>query len=86
MAQKIGSFLAIVAFVLALAYGVDLLWGGHPIVDGAVTALKTLGWLVFWAFALIVRTIGEAGAALAQVAMDFFQGQATWLPNIPPLF
>ena len=84
--QKIMSFLAGVAGALILGYAIGWLFEGNPIADGISTALKTAGWFVFWGAAWIVRTIGEAGTALAQIAMDFFQGQASWLPNLPPLF
>lgn len=86
MTQKIGSLLALIAGALILGYAIGWLFPGNTITDGIATALKTLGWLIFWGVTLIVRTVGEIIAALAQAAMNFFQGQAPWLPNIPPIF
>lgn len=84
--QSILKFLSYFGVALFIGYAIGWLHFSNPIMVGLENAGKTIGWSVFWGTALILRVICELAVALADGILNFIQGQAPWLPDIPRIF
>lgn len=80
------KFLSWFGVALLLGYAIQWIKIEHPIMVGLENAAKTIGWSVFWGTALILRVICELAVGLADAIVNFIQGQAPWLPDIPKIF
>ncbi len=71
--------------ILILGYAIE--WAGfeNQIMQGIGEAAKTIGWGVYWGVALILRVLAELIVAMMDSLVNFFQGQAPWLPDVPRL-
>lgn len=84
--QGVWKFLSFFAVALFVGYAIGWIGIEHPIMVGLENAAKTIGWSVFWGTALILRVICELAVGLADAIVNFIQGQAPWLPDIPKIF
>lgn len=71
---------------LVIGYAIGFIGIENPIMVGLENAAKTIGWGVIWGTALVFRVICELAVGIADWILNFIQGQAPWLPDIPKIF
>ncbi|HRP59330.1 MAG TPA: hypothetical protein PK833_03450 [Vicingus sp.] len=80
------KFLAWFGVLIIIGYAIQWTGTNNEIMIGIANASITIGWSVFWAIALIFRVIAEVIFAILEVIVNFIQGQASWLPDVPRIF